>query len=246
MASVITIQLSRKDLSPYLERLQTAPAGAKQVAKSVPNTAVPKLNEKLASNDVAVTFVNHEHLLQSPGPEYPDGPGSVSDARCPSVCWSCSCTTNLASPPMSSEYGLILSLTCITTTWIWDKIIEAQPALRTHRARFDRKQNTASLHRIWYTCTNSTGGTTYKSFALKSTLRPTPHFAGRSLWDRQSSLWGSHTLHDHCNRLIYFGGDSGYSCHFSEIRQRLVSPDLAFLGIGAHASVVHNAHAHEP
>jgi L-ascorbate metabolism protein UlaG (beta-lactamase superfamily) len=36
------------------------------------------------------------------------------------------------------------------------------------------------------------------------------------------------------DRKIYFGADSGYSTHFSDIRQRLGSPDLALLGIGAY------------
>jgi L-ascorbate metabolism protein UlaG (beta-lactamase superfamily) len=35
-------------------------------------------------------------------------------------------------------------------------------------------------------------------------------------------------------RLIYFGGDSGYSTHFADIRLRLGAPDIAMLGIGAY------------
>jgi L-ascorbate metabolism protein UlaG (beta-lactamase superfamily) len=35
-------------------------------------------------------------------------------------------------------------------------------------------------------------------------------------------------------RRIYFGGDSGYSRHFSDIKLRLGTPDIAILGIGAY------------
>ena len=33
---------------------------------------------------------------------------------------------------------------------------------------------------------------------------------------------------------VYFAGDTGYSTHFSDIRNRLGSPDIAMLGIGAY------------
>lgn len=33
---------------------------------------------------------------------------------------------------------------------------------------------------------------------------------------------------------MYFGGDAGYSSHFSEIKRRLGPPDIALLGIGAY------------
>lgn len=36
------------------------------------------------------------------------------------------------------------------------------------------------------------------------------------------------------SRRIYFAGDSGYSNHFSDIKSKLGSPDIAFLGIGAY------------
>src|SRR5713226_5746942 len=36
------------------------------------------------------------------------------------------------------------------------------------------------------------------------------------------------------HRRVYFAGDTGYSTHFSDIRNRLGSPDIAMLGIGAY------------
>jgi L-ascorbate metabolism protein UlaG (beta-lactamase superfamily) len=33
---------------------------------------------------------------------------------------------------------------------------------------------------------------------------------------------------------VYFAGDTGYSTHFSDIKTRMGSPDIAMLGIGAY------------
>ena len=81
---------------------------------------------------------------------------------------------------------------------------------------------------------------------LKITFAPTQHFSGRSLWDRQKSLWGSYMLH-YRNRLIYFGGDSGYS---TPLLGNQTKARITRLGISGNWSLrtalVHEAHAHEP
>lgn len=66
------------------------------------------------------------------------------------------------------------------------------------------------------------------------TFAPTQHFSGRGLRSRNYSLWGSYMI-QHRDHLIYFGGDSGYSPHYGEIRKRFGSVDLAFLPIGSYA-----------
>jgi L-ascorbate metabolism protein UlaG (beta-lactamase superfamily) len=65
------------------------------------------------------------------------------------------------------------------------------------------------------------------------TFTPAQHFSARGLFDRNKSLWGSYAV-QHGGHLIYFGGDTGYSTHFAEIRARLGPSDLAFLPIGAY------------
>ena len=67
----------------------------------------------------------------------------------------------------------------------------------------------------------------------KVTFAPTQHFSARGLRDRQKSLWGSYLIQQG-DRRVYFGGDSGYSTHFADIRRRLGPPDIALLGIGAY------------
>jgi L-ascorbate metabolism protein UlaG (beta-lactamase superfamily) len=68
---------------------------------------------------------------------------------------------------------------------------------------------------------------------LKVTFVPAQHFSARGLLDRQRSLWGSYMIESR-GRRVYFGGDTGYSTHFSDIRTRLGSPDIAMLGIGSY------------
>ncbi|HEY2229341.1 MAG TPA: MBL fold metallo-hydrolase [Xanthobacteraceae bacterium] len=68
---------------------------------------------------------------------------------------------------------------------------------------------------------------------LKITFVPAQHFSARGLFDRQKSLWGGYMI-ERLRQCIFFGGDSGYSSHFTDIRARLGAPDLALLGIGAY------------
>src|SRR5690606_26028344 len=63
---------------------------------------------------------------------------------------------------------------------------------------------------------------------------PAQHFSGRTLRDRNASLWGGWWLAFDDFRL-YFAGDTGYGGVFSTIHEVLGAPDLALLPIGAYA-----------
>ena len=65
------------------------------------------------------------------------------------------------------------------------------------------------------------------------TFTPAQHFSSRGLFDRNTALWGSYLIRSR-GRLIYFGGDAGYSAHFREIRDRFGPVELALLPIGAY------------
>jgi L-ascorbate metabolism protein UlaG (beta-lactamase superfamily) len=65
------------------------------------------------------------------------------------------------------------------------------------------------------------------------TLAPSQHFSARTPFDRNRALWGSFLL-DLAGRRIYFAGDTGFSGHFTSIRERLGRVDLALLPIGAY------------
>ena len=65
------------------------------------------------------------------------------------------------------------------------------------------------------------------------TATPARHFAARTLWDRNKTLWCGLSL-AYRGQRIYFAGDSGYTKFFAEIGARLGPPDLALLPIGAY------------
>ncbi len=68
----------------------------------------------------------------------------------------------------------------------------------------------------------------------KIVFTPSLHWSARGLFDKCKSLWGSFFIHSP-DFKIYFAGDTGYSAHFSQIRQRVGTPDVALLPIGAYA-----------
>lgn len=68
---------------------------------------------------------------------------------------------------------------------------------------------------------------------LRITCTPAQHFSGRSLTNRDGTLWASWFVED-STRSVYYAGDTGYSPHFREIRERIGSPDLAIVPIGAY------------
>lgn len=69
---------------------------------------------------------------------------------------------------------------------------------------------------------------------LKITFAEVQHFSGRSLTDRNSTLWGGFVL-ETGGKKIYFGGDSGYAGHYKKTYQKFGAMDLAFIPIGAYA-----------
>jgi L-ascorbate metabolism protein UlaG (beta-lactamase superfamily) len=70
------------------------------------------------------------------------------------------------------------------------------------------------------------------SFAgLTLTSAPARHFSGRSLLDRNTTLWCSWVIQGAQNR-IFFSGDSGYGPHFAEIGRKYGPFDLTLMECG--------------
>ena len=65
------------------------------------------------------------------------------------------------------------------------------------------------------------------------TAVPAQHFSGRSLANRDSTLWAGFAIVA-CGWRVLFGGDTGYHPEFAEIGRRLGPFDLALLPIGAY------------
>ncbi|MCA9519935.1 MAG: MBL fold metallo-hydrolase [Myxococcales bacterium] len=62
---------------------------------------------------------------------------------------------------------------------------------------------------------------------------PAQHFSGRSLLDRDGSLWAGFVVETPTGRL-YFAGDSGYGPHFATIGERFGPIRLSLIPIGAY------------
>ncbi len=63
---------------------------------------------------------------------------------------------------------------------------------------------------------------------------PAQHWSGRTLTDRNRTLWGGFVVEKDGFRFIYTG-DTGYSHDFADIRARFDAFDLAVIPIGAYA-----------
>lgn len=63
---------------------------------------------------------------------------------------------------------------------------------------------------------------------------PAQHFSGRSLTDRDKTLWGSWVIRT-SNESLFFSGDTGYSAHFKSIGKRYGPFDLTLIETGAYA-----------
>lgn len=62
---------------------------------------------------------------------------------------------------------------------------------------------------------------------------PAQHWSRRGFRDLNRALWSGFVLQTERSKL-YFAGDTGFSTHFKEIRQRLGVMDIALLPIGAY------------
>lgn len=65
------------------------------------------------------------------------------------------------------------------------------------------------------------------------TAAPAHHFSGRTLWDRDSTLWASWAL-DSGGERIFYSGDTGYHPAFGEIGRRLGPFAIALMENGAY------------
>ncbi|HVD97751.1 MAG TPA: MBL fold metallo-hydrolase [Cytophagaceae bacterium] len=69
---------------------------------------------------------------------------------------------------------------------------------------------------------------------LLITFVPSRHWANRSLFDINTTLWGGFVIQSG-DKCIYFSGDSGYGSHFKEIGKYFSDIDVAMIGAGAYA-----------
>ena len=62
---------------------------------------------------------------------------------------------------------------------------------------------------------------------------PALHFSARGMFDQNRTLWCGYAIQA-AGRMLYYAGDTAFGDHFAQIRERLGTPDLALLPIGAY------------
>jgi L-ascorbate metabolism protein UlaG (beta-lactamase superfamily) len=76
---------------------------------------------------------------------------------------------------------------------------------------------------------------------VQLTAVPAQHFSGRTLWDRNSTLWAGWVIESGGQRIVYTG-DSGYFDGFRQIGERFGGFDLALMENGAYDSYWPSVH----
>jgi N-acyl-phosphatidylethanolamine-hydrolysing phospholipase D len=74
---------------------------------------------------------------------------------------------------------------------------------------------------------------TREAGAARVTCVPAQHFAARTPFDRNRTLWCGFVVRSG-DVTVYFAGDSGYSPQFADIGRRSPGIDLALIPIGAY------------
>lgn len=119
-----------------------------------------------------------------------------------------------------------------------------ESTLRSVASKFPNAKFLAGLRsddvlREWTTPTNriDTAGW-FQEFGLNDDrlriyLLPLRHWSRRGLFDMNFRLWGGYLIQTP-SKTIYFGGDSGYGRHYSEMRELFPNIDYFLIGIGAY------------
>lgn len=97
------------------------------------------------------------------------------------------------------------------------------------KAWFDRRSFVRVKEHTWWEPTNFKIASE-KTSDITFTFLPSNHWSLRGLFDKNRSLWGSWMI-EYKGVKIYFGGDSAYDSHFSEIGDVFPGIEVALLPI---------------
>ncbi len=204
-----------------------------------PDPAFPPFPGRIDHGTVAVGFVGHStFLLRLPGGTVLTDP--IFSRRCSPVSWA---GPRRARPPGIAFDDLPRIDVVVISHSHYDHM--DLPTLRRLRARDDptfvtTRGNERTLrgaaieaHALdWWEETRAAA-----PFRIVAT--PARHFAARTPWDMNRSLWGGFLIEDRSGDdgpggTVLFGGDSGAGPHWAAIRERLGPPAVALLPIGAY------------
>ena len=201
--------------------------------EKVPLKSKPNLPQKLESNQMAITFVNHAtFLIQIPGlniltdPIWSDRASPVSFAG----------PKRVISPGIKISQLPRIDVIIISHNHYDHMDLETLKKLNDkyhpkilvplRNKRFLQSKGLENIEELdWWDNIDLNKN--------EITLVPAQHFSSRSLFDRNKTLWGGFVI-KHKDLKIFFAGDTGYSPHFKEIAQRFGGVQLSLLPIGAY------------
>lgn len=213
-------RLVRRDYSPW--------------PKSVPPPRSPVLPAGVPAGKIAVTFIGHStFLLQLGGLNILTDPVFASRAG----------PFGLLGPKRARPPALRLSqlpridvvllshchydhLDLPTLQWLARQHRPAVVTTLGNRAWLEARGVSRVTELDWWQSHHPAPG-------IEAICTPAQHFAARTPWDKNRTLWGGFMLRTAVG-LILFAGDTGWAPHFAEIHTRLGPPALALLPVGAY------------
>ncbi|MBZ9791639.1 MBL fold metallo-hydrolase [Rhizobium sp. 3T7] len=203
--------------------------------EAVENHGIARLHEKLEADDMALTFVNHAtFLIQLPGLNILTDP--VWSNRASPVSWVG--PKRVRAPGIKLEDLPKVDVIVIShnhydhldikTLKKLNELFSPRVIVPIGDKALVESIGIKNVQELdWWE-------TVEINADIQITFTPTQHSSARILFDKDRSLWGSYFIKNR-GRSVYFGGDSGYSTHYTEIKTRLGAPDIALLGIGSYA-----------
>lgn len=201
---------------------------------ALPPGPEPRLPDRLAPGDIALTFVGHASwLLQFEGLNLLTDP--VWSDRTSPVAWA---GPRRVRPPALAWDRLPGIHAVLVSHNHYDHL--DVPTLRKLETRYHPLFLTTLGNRAFlesFGLRRVTELDWWESTAIGSAatihLTPAQHWSNRGGHGIYRSLWGGFYLRVH-GRTVYFAGDTGYAPYFSTIRERLGAPQVALLPIGAY------------
>ena len=195
-----------------------------------PSFALPP--DEVAPGVAAVSFINHSSfLIRLGGTVVLTDP--IFSERCSPVAW--------AGPKRARPPGIALAdLPRVDVVLVSHNHYDHMdlPSLRALQqrhaphvvttlgnARHLAKAGIAATELDWWQHADIAG--------MRITATPARHFAARTPFDRNRTLWAGF-MFGNAGGQVFFAGDSGAGAHWQTIRERLGAPDLALLPIGAY------------
>jgi len=201
--------------------------------KKVDNSPTKPLVDRVPTNQIHATFVNHATVLLQM-----DGLNIITDPvwaeRASPFTWAG--TKRVQSPGMRFDDVPKIDLILLSHNHYDHMDVEALEKFAErdqstivcglNNRHYLKKQSQKNTHELdWNTVMEFKG--------LKITFLPARHWSKRTFTDTNKSLWGAFAVEG--SQKVYFAGDTGYGEHFKMAQNSFDHFDLSLIPIGAYS-----------